>query len=182
MKYVKLVLVALLIVVVYCSAPEVSLVSADDNFGDNQRYSENDHDKERPYEDIAGLIGWGTVILLGAAGAIYPIRRLTKIVIMHFPEFKKTYLFIVKKIGKYHLIIGLLTLLLGAAHGILMYVSEWKLESDGLIGLIGLVFMFVATIVGIVLNKYRKMKSLRTIHLILVVVAVLISIVHIVFS
>lgn len=181
MRYVKLVLVALVVVVVYFGVSGVNLVSADD-FGDNQNYTESHHDDESPYEDIAGLIGWGTVILLGAAGAIFPIRRFAKIVITHFPNFKKSYLFLVKKLGKYHMFVGLFALFLGTAHGIIMYVNEGKLESDGLTGLIGLLFMFVATIVGFVLNKYRKTKSLRTIHIFLGVVIVLTGLYHIVLS
>lgn len=182
MRYVKVVLFTLVVTVFCLGVSSINLASADDDFENHQNYYESHHDDESPYEEVAGLIGWGTVIFLGAAGAIFPIRRFTKMVITYFPKFKKSYVFMVKKLGKYHLFIGLFALLLGTVHGILLYVSEWKLDSEGVTGLIVLLAMVVASIVGMVLTNNRKMKSLRTAHVILVVVIVLAGMFHIVIS
>ena len=63
-----------------------------------------------------------------------------------------------------------------------MYLSEGRLESEGIIGLGAFIFMMIAAIFGMVLFKNKKAKSLRTTHTILIGFALIIALVHIITS
>ena len=80
------------------------------------------------------------------------------------------------------MLIGIIALALSIFHGVTMYLSEGKLESEGIIGLGAVIFMMVAGILGTVLYKNKKVKSLRTTHTILIAFALIIGFVHIFIS
>ncbi|THE13399.1 hypothetical protein E1I69_07220 [Bacillus timonensis] len=152
-------------------------VSADHDF--NETY-EHDDDEDGIYEDVGKAVGWGTVITLGAAGFIFPIRRSMKWLISHYPKYKKTFISLSKFLGKYHISIGILALAISIIHGITMYGSEGELESDGIIGLAAVLLMIVASLFGFILSKNKKGKSLRNTHMTLIAFTLLIVFVHIV--
>ncbi|MHC0039630.1 hypothetical protein [Pseudoneobacillus sp. C159] len=182
MKYFKIILVMFLsIFIIHFLSLESHVVSADDDFtkryGGEQR--DDHHDEEGPYKDIGKTIGWGTIIAMSAAGTIFPIRKSLKWMMTNYPNLKKLLISISKFFGKYHSFIGLLALIFGIFHGVTMYISEGKLESEGIIGLGSLIFMMVAAIFGLALSKNIKVKRLRTSHTILMAIALFIGFIHI---
>ncbi len=158
-----------------------NVVSADDDdYEKYEQYEEGEeHEKDGPYEELGETIGWGTIIAMGIAGIIFPLRRSMKTVTTNFPEAKKGYISLTKFFGKFHIPIGIIALGLSIFHGITMYVSEGELEGDGIIGLGSVVLMLIAGLIGAVLFKNKKAKSLRTTHTILIVFAMFIGVVHI---
>ncbi|NMD69714.1 hypothetical protein HHO41_05395 [Bacillus sp. DNRA2] len=182
MKTLQMVLMALLFVfALNFVTTGNNLVSADDD--DDKKYEQYEGGEERgedsPYEDLGKTVGWGTVIAMGTAGIIFPLRRSMKAVTTNFPEAKKGFIALTKFFGKFHIPIGIIALGLSIFHGITMYLSEGELESEGIIGLGSVVLMAIAGIVGAVLFKNKKAKSLRTTHTILIAFALLIGAVHI---
>ena len=135
-----------------------------------------------PYEEIGEMVGWGTVVAMGAAGILFPIRKSAKWIIKNYPESKNIYISISKFFGKYHLLIGIIALALSIFHGVAMYLSEGRLEGQGIIGLGAFILMVIAGIFGTVLFKNKKVKSLRTTHTILIAFALLTGFVHIITS
>ncbi|RFB15270.1 hypothetical protein DZB84_12730 [Bacillus sp. HNG] len=178
MKYIKMLLLPFFIVftlsfLIIGNHP----VSADHDF--DERYEHHD-DEEGKYEDVSKAVGWGTVITLGAAGFIFPIRRSMKWLISNYPKSKKTFISTSKFFGKYHISIGILALALSIIHGITMYVSEGELEGDGIIGLVAVLLMLVASLFGLILSKNKKGKSLRNTHMTLIALTLFIVFVHII--
>ncbi len=182
MKYLQMLLVSLLFVFAFNYAPTGSnLVFADD---DIEQFYENpggekEHGENGPYEDIGKTIGWGTIIAMGIAGLIFPIRRSMKWVITNLPGAKNIFISVSKNLGKYHIFIGMAALALGTTHGVAMFLDKGELESEGIIGLGAVVLMVLAGIVGAVLFKHKKMKSLRTAHSSLIAFAILMGCIHI---
>jgi hypothetical protein len=182
MKYLQMVLVALLFVFAFnFAATGSNLVFADDDieeFYENPG-EENEHGENGPFEDIGKTVGWGTIIAMGIAGLIFPIRRLMKWVITNLPGAKNIFIAVSKYLGKYHIFIGIVALALGITHGVAMFLGEGELESEGIIGLGAVVLMVIAGIVGSVLFKHKKVKGLRTAHSSLIAFAILMGCIHI---
>ena len=184
MKYFKMLLISFLsIVTISVVTIESNFVSADDDFEQNyENHGENHDDSEGAYEDIGKTVGWGTVIAMGAAGVLFPIRKSAKWIITNYPESKNILISISKFFRKYHLFIGTIALALSLFHGVTMYLSEGELKIEGIIGLGALLLLMIAGIFGIILYKNKKVKSLRTTHIILITFAFLIVFVHIITS
>jgi hypothetical protein len=159
---------------------ESNFVSADDDFEEKYEYHGEDREEEA-YENIGEMAGWGTVLTMGAAGILFPIRKSAKWILTNVPEVKSIFISISKFFGKYHLFIGIVALTLSLFHGVAMYLSE-GLEIEGMIGLGALILMVLASIFGTVLFKNKKVKSLRTTHTVLMAITLLIGFVHIVTS
>ena len=183
MKYLNMLLLSFLFVFTlsYVSIGS-NHVSAEDDHDEKYENHEGDQKVEGEdgaFKEIGGVVGWGTVVAMGAAGVIFPIRKSAKWVITNYPKSKNKFIWLSKFIGKYHMLIGIIALALGIVHGVTMYISEGELEGKGILGLGAVIFMIVAGIFGAVLNKNKKVKSLRTTHTILIVFAIMIVIVHI---
>lgn len=181
MKTLQIVIFALLVMFALNFVPTATnIVSADDDYEKYEHYEDGEeHEEDGPYEELGETVGWGTVIAMGIAGIIFPLRRSMKTVTTNFPEAKKGFISLTKFFGKFHIPIGIIALGLSIFHGITMYVSEGELESDGVIGLGSVVLMLIAGIIGAVLFKNKKAKSLRTTHTILIAIAMFIGVVHI---
>jgi hypothetical protein len=183
MKYLQMVFVVFLFVFALGFATTGgSLASADDDEyeGKYESYEgEGEEGGDGPYEEIGETAGWGTVIAMGTAGLIFPLRRSMKRVTTTVPEAKKIYIPITKFFGKYHILIGIGALALSIFHGVIMYLDEGALESEGMIGLGAVISMVIAGIFGAVLFKNKKAKTLRTTHSVLIAFAILIAAVHI---
>lgn len=158
--------------------------SADDDYDekyeqyeDDKNYSEGEEDEG--LEDIGETVGWGTVVAMGVAGLIFPLRRVMKKIITNYPVLKNSFIAISKFLGKNHVLIGIFALVLSGVHGVLMYLSEGQLESEGIIGLAAAVLMVVAGIFGAILLKNKKVKSYRLTHTLLIAFAFLFGLVHI---
>ena len=66
-------------------------------------------------------------------------------------------------------------------HGVIMYLSEGELESEGIIGLGAVILMVIAGVLGTLLIKNKKSKSIRTMHTILIAFAIIVvDFVHII--
>jgi hypothetical protein len=185
MKYLQMVFIAFLFVFALGFVTTgTNLVSADND--DDERYEQQEggygEEEDGPYEEIGETVGWGTVIAMGAAALIFPIRRSMKSVIANFPEAKTIFIAISRFFGKYHIFIGVTALALSIFHGVAMYLSEGELESGGIIGLAAVILMVIAGILGTFLIKNKKSKSIRTTHTILIAFAIIIGFVHIVGS
>ena len=180
MKYLKMLLISFLFVFTLSYVTIGSnLVSADDDFDEKYENHEESDSKEGAFKEIGGMVGWGTVVAMGAAGLIFPIRRSAKWIIKNYPESKNIYISISKFFGKYHILIGIIALALSIFHGVTMYLSEGGLEGQGIIGLGAVILMVIAGILGTVLFKNKKVKSLRTAHMTLIAFALLIGFIHI---
>lgn len=159
---------------------------ADDDFEEHdENYGwGNDDNKfgDERYEELGEMIGWGTVITMGAAGLIFPMRRLTKRVITTVPSFKQMYISMTKFLGKYHIVIGIAAVILSLSHGILMYMSEGGLEFEGITGLGAVILLLMAGSVGAILFKNKKVKILRTTHTILIAFSIVAGLFHILIS
>lgn len=173
-----------------------AVVLADDDFrgdddfyeqynGDYMEYDEHhgDHDEAKgPYEELGELLGWGTVVGMGAAGVFFPIRRSMKWTIATFPNAKNMIISFTKFLGKFHVPIGITALILSFIHGAFMLISKGELESEGVTGLISFFFMIAASIFGLFLMKNKKAQNMRTIHLSFLSIAVIIGLFHIFIS
>ena len=180
MKYLKMLLMSFLFIFTLSYVTIGSnIVSADDDFDERYENHEESDSKEGAFKEIGGMVGWGTVVAMGAAGVIFPIRKSAKWVITNYPKSKNRFILISKFIGKYHLLIGVIALALSIFHGVTMYLSEGGLEGQGIIGLGAVILMMIAGILGSVLNKNKKVKSLRTAHMTLTAFALLIVFIHI---
>lgn len=183
MKFIKMLLIAFFsIFIISYATIENNLVSADDDYEEKYETHEDKDDGEEAYEDLGETVGWGTIIAMGTAGLIFPIRRSSKSIITNYPKSKKAVLSISKFVGKYHLFIGTIALTMGIIHGVTMYLSEGNLESEGIIGLGAFLLMMLAAFFGTILFKNKKMKSLRTIHTALIAVTFLVGFIHIISS
>lgn len=188
MKYFKLMFMAFSFVFLLTFASSVSsIVFADYDYGEKYEYHEDEwyHEKghkDGPYEDIGELVGWGTVIAMGAAVLILPLRRSMKQVISHLPSTKNIFISISRFFGKYHIYIGVSALALSIIHGAIMYLNEGRLKDEGIIGLGAVIAMAIAGILGTILSKNKKSISLRTTHTIFMIFALLIGIGHIFIS
>lgn len=180
MKYLKLgALVLIVMFTFHFAAAGSSVVYADDDEREEHYEGPEGRDGEGVFEDVGGNVGWGTVIAMGAAGLILPVRRSMKSVIKKAPGAKTLVLSTAKFLGKYHIFIGILALILVGFHGTLMYLSEGELEGEGILGLGAAILMVTAGILGAFLFRNKKAKSLRTTHTIIVAIAILIAVVHI---
>jgi hypothetical protein len=191
--------IALVFVVSLTFATGNSLVYADDRYDRYNRYDRYDNYDEKydyyggygdhrhegkgkhsPYEKIGETLGWGAIIAMGVAGVIYILRRSTKTVVNKFPDAKDKFISVTRFLGKYHIGIGVIALILSIIHGVLMYLSEGRLDGDGLIGLGSVIFMALASILGSVLYKMKKVKSLRISHSALIALAFIVALIHII--
>ena len=159
------------------------VVVADSDIDEEHEYYDGSNKEEQEdelYEEIGEVIGWCTIILIGAAGLLFVVRRIMKPVITTFPTSKQLYISFTKFLGKYHILIGVTALVLGIAHGLLMYFNEGKLDSEGIIGVAAVILFVIGAIDGAILNKNRKNKSARTIHMFFVALGVVLGIIRIV--
>lgn len=186
MNFLKTAFLALFFVIGINYVTGGNLAFADDDFDDKYEnheeggdYEHGDGGKDGEFEEIGETIGWGTVIAMGAAGLIFPIRRSAKIILKSYPESKNVYLSISKFFGKYHIFIGIAALALAIFHGTTMFLSEGELEGEGIIGLGAGILMAIAGVLGIVLFKNKKSKNIRTTHTILIAFAIVIALIHI---
>ncbi len=158
------------------------IANADDFYQENYEHNGEDHKKDSAFEEIGELLGWGTAIVVGIAWLLFPVRRSAKMILTNIPEAKTLFISISRFLGKNHVFIGVTALVLSIVHGIFMYISEGKLESEGFTGIASVLFMVIAGIIGMVLMKNKKAKSARTTHIILLVFATVIGAFHILIS
>lgn len=183
MKHVAMIFLAFMFVMAFHFAISGNnLAFADDEHSEKYEHNQRgEHEKEDgPYKEMGKTVGWGTVIAMGAAGIIFPLRKSIKAVITNFPRTKKRFISLSKFFGKYHIVFGIVALALGSIHGLIMYLSEGELEGEGLLGLGAVLLMAIAGIFGAVLFKNKKRKTFRTAHTILISIAIILGLVHII--
>lgn len=159
-----------------------NLVSADGDFDEEYANYGKEGDGDEGYEDIGEMAGWITVMAMGTAGLIFPIRRSMKWMITSYPRVKNNVVAISKFLGKYHILFGVIALALSIFHGVVMFLGEGEIEREGIIGLGAAVLMLIGSIPGAVLFKNKKKKSLRTTHRTLIAIALLLGVFHIFIS
>lgn len=109
MKLIKMLLLSLLTIF------SISFVTIGNNFvsadneweekyethGEHDKFKEKyetdgeyDDGEEGAFGEIGKIVGWGTVMAMGAAGILLPIRKSAKWVIKNVPKFKNIYILI----------------------------------------------------------------------------------------
>lgn len=154
----------------------------DDNGEYNGEYGEGEHEKEGPYEEGGKLLGWGTVIAIGGAGVLMPLRRGSRNLIKKFPNAKDGIISALKLVSKSHVWIGVTALSLSIIHGVLMYLNEGEFGFREIAGTISVGLMAVAAIFGVLLVKNKGNQQFRSIHFGFLIVAVLIGAVHVLIA
>ena len=158
-------------------------MSADDDFEEKyENHGEDDDGGEDAYEEIGKMVGWGTVIAMGAAGILFPIRKSAKWIITNYPKSKNIFIKFSKFFRKYHLLIGIIVLALSLFHGVAMYLSEGEIGKGRDYWNRGIYFHDDRSHFWNGLIKNKKVKSLRTTHTILIGFALIIAFVHIITS
>ncbi|MBY0124346.1 hypothetical protein [Bacillus sp. S/N-304-OC-R1] len=147
--------------------------------GDHFEYKDKHHDANHQLKEAGGLVGWGAVVGIGLAGALFPIRRSSKVVIKKVPSVKNLVITTSRLLGKYHVHLGILVIILTIIHGIAMYIGKGELGIQGVIGLMSFVLLMTASIIGGFLIKNKKSKSFRKAHMVLVILFILVGAVHI---
>lgn len=182
MKHLPLIIVFFLLVIVLGYGMNANtFVFADDDHGDYDHDREHDDD-EGPFEEIGEIAGWGTAILMGSAGVLFPIRRTTKILLKHLPSSKNVVIFFSKLFSKQHVFFGIIALFVGIGHGVFMFLDEGELEVEAFIGMSSILFMLVAALLGGFLIKNKKAKAVRKTHISLLVLSSFIAIIHIIIA
>lgn len=180
MKHLQLIIILFLLVIALAYGMNTNTyVFADDDHGDYEHHREHDDEDESPYEEIGEMAGWGTAILMGSAGLLFPIRKSTKLMINKIPSTKKMMIFFSKFFGKQHVFLGILAIIIGGAHGIFMFFDEGELGIEVISGLGSIIFMLIAAFLGSFLIKHKKAKTIRKTHILLLVLSSFIAIIHI---
>lgn len=153
----------------------------------NGRYDEHDRengegDENEALEEGGELLGWGTVIAIGGAGALMPLRRSSRSLINKFPSAKSGIISLLKLLGKSHIWIGALAILLSSVHGVMMYLNEGEFGFREISGTISVGLMGIAAIFGVLLFKNKGNKQFRSIHFGFLIVAVMIGAVHVLIA
>lgn len=179
MSKVKLFLIAFFIIVGFNFVVHSNNHMFADGHGDKYEHKGEHNDEYDQLEEIGELVGWGAVIGMGLAGALFPIRRSSKILITKVPNAKGLVISASRWLGKLHVPIGITVIILTIVHGVSMYVGEGELEAEGIIGLVSFILLLSASLFGGFLIKNKKSKFFRKIHLILIILAVSIGVFHI---
>lgn len=150
-----------------------------DEYGE---HGEGGHDDDGPLKEGGELLGWGTVIAIGGAGVLMPLRRSSRSLIKKFPNAKAGIISSLKFVGKSHIWIGALALVLSSVHGVLMYLNEGEFGFREISGTISVGLMAIAAIFGVLLMKNKGNQQFRSIHFGFLIVAVLIGAVHVLIA
>ncbi len=181
MRLIQLFFVAFLCVIPFIFGIYANnFVLADDH--DKEKYyhhNEHEDDEDSVFEEIGEVAGWGAVILMGASGVLYPLRRSTKIMLSKISSAKKCTIAFSRFIGKHHILFGISALIISIVHGIFMFIDEDELELEALTGIGSFLLMVGAALVGGFLFKNKKAKNVRTIHILLIVLASMSGVFHI---
>jgi len=180
MRQIQLFFVAFLFVIPFTFGIYANdYVFADDHDEEKYYHHSDDNDEESVFEEIGEVAGWGAVILIGASGVLYPLRRSTKIVLSKIPSAKIHLIAFSKFLGKRHIFIGISALIISIAHGVSMFIDEGELELEAFTGIGSILLMMGAAIAGGILFKNKKAKNVRTIHILLIFLASIIGVFHI---
>lgn len=142
----------------------------------------DEHEEEEGMEEGGKLLGWGTIVAMGGAVVLLPLRRNASKLMKAFPNEKNVIKSILKFFSKIHIWIGIVALGLSGVHGILLFLHEGEFESDVVLGILSFSLMVIAAIFGVKLAKNKSLKNIRSIHIGLVVGVILIAAVHILGS
>lgn len=187
----SIIAVLLLLVISFVAKPSF----ADDDDHEDYRSGEfyNDHydehdgeygerEEDGPLKEGGELLGWGTVIAIGGAGALMPLRRSSRSLIKKFPNAKGRIISTLKLVGKSHIWIGAIAILLSSIHGVLMYINEGEFGFREIAGTVSVGLMAIAAVFGVLLLKNKGNNQFRSIHFGFLIVAVLIGAVHVLIA
>ncbi len=174
---------ALLLLLVISFVAQPSFADGDDHhkYRTGEFYNDHydKHDENEALEESGELLGWGTVIAIGGASVLMPLRRSSRGLIKKFPNGKGRIISTLKFLGKSHIWIGALAILLSSIHGVMMYINEREFGFDEISGTISLGLMTIAAVFGALLMKNKGSKQFRSIHLGFLLVAVIIGAAHV---
>lgn len=146
----------------FTSAETIYLADSDHDDDEYKTNYENEKEGNEAFEEIGEVTGWGSIVFAVGAGLLFPMRKwLFKILSNTLGKVQSAKIF--KFIRKIHIPIGLISIGIGAAHGVLMYISEDELEIRDWIGMGGIGFMLIAMIFGFFMMK-KKQKTVWTLH------------------
>lgn len=152
-------------------------------FANEYEYEDRDENEgnegNEALEEIGGLAGWGTIILGGFAGSLFPLRRSNR----HFKSYFRNQIHTITKLNrllsKWHILIGIGVLITGLIHGFATYLDESEFGFKETIGITSFLIVIVSSIFGIVLSTYKKLQSLRVVHRNLIAFAIILVIIHV---
>ena len=142
----------------------------------------DEHDENEALEEGGELLGWGTVIAIGGASVLMPLRRGSRSLIKKFPNAKSGIISTLRLVGKSHIWIGALAIILSIIHGVMMYINEREFGFDEISGTISVGLMAIAAVFGVLLMKNKGSKQYRSFHFAFLIVAVIIGAVHVLIS
>ncbi|HHW37878.1 MAG TPA: hypothetical protein GXX18_11645 [Bacillales bacterium] len=180
-------ILAILLLFILSFVAQPSFADDDD---DHHKYREGEsynghydkHDENEVLKEGGEVLGWGTVIAIAGAGALMPLRRGSRRLIKKFPNAKSGIISALKILGKSHIWIGALAIILSTIHGIIMYINEREFEFDEISGMISVGLMAIAAIFGVLLMKNKGSKQYRSLHFGFMIVAVIIGAAHVLIS
>ncbi|WP_156099076.1 hypothetical protein [Anoxybacillus sp. KU2-6(11)] len=157
----------------------IVLADDDDKTEFHEQYGEG---KEEVFEEAGELLGWGSVMVASFAGILFPFRRQANHFLKMFPKSQSIVIFMLRILGKWHIRAGIIAFLLMLSHGVLMYISEEKLEIREYVGGIATMLIGMAALVGFILLKQKRNGFVRAAHISLLSIAGILTAIHIAFS
>lgn len=148
----------------------------------DREHGEGDDDENEALEEGGELLGWGTVIAIGGASVLMPLRKGSRRLIKKFPNAKSGIVSSLKLLRKSHIWIGALAILLSSVHGVMMYLNEGEFGFHEISGTISVGLMAIAAIFGVLLLKNKGNQQFRSIHFGFLIVAVMIGAVHVLIA
>jgi uncharacterized membrane protein len=160
--------------------------SCDCDFRDEERCAEcgeYENEKDELLEEISEFLGWTVVTLAVAAGALFPLRRMSKPLMELYPQTKNTVISGLRWLRVAHIPMGFAIVVLSVVHGgIGFFYGEEPLGSTEWLGIGALLLVVPAFIWGVVLWKKKRFPQARNSHAGLFLVAGLLAGIHVLFS
>lgn len=162
-------------------------ILADDHDDENYEFREHyggyeENEEDKGLEAGGELLGWGTVIVMGGAAVLMPLRRGSSKLMKTFPNAKSVIRSVLKFFSKIHIWLGLFAIGISGIHGTLLFLHEGEIESEVILGSLSFSLMVISSIFGLKLAKNKGIKNLRSIHIGLIVATILVVIVHVLAS
>ncbi|WP_338748997.1 hypothetical protein [Bacillus sp. FJAT-52991] len=170
--------IATTLILLFVSSPSfIYTAHADEYDGESHSDEENEMMKEG-----GELIGWAGMAGFGLAATLFPLRKLIQPVKKRWPDKAAHTAKAARLSGKWHMWIGLLTLLVVSAHGVIMFLAERELELREYIGISAATFMAGAALIGYILAANKRSKAIRFIHMSILGIAAVMTLIHLALS
>ncbi|OZI11047.1 hypothetical protein CEW92_13635 [Bacillaceae bacterium SAS-127] len=174
------IMIATILMLLFISSPGfINIVHADEY----EHHDESHEDGENEVLKEGGeLIGWAGIASFGLAATLFPLRKLIKPVKKRWPDKAAHTAKAARLSGKWHMSIGVLTLLMASIHGIMMFLAERELELREYMGIGATVLMAIAAVIGYILSANKRSKGTRFTHMGVLGIAAVMTLIHLALS